>query len=46
MLCKELYENKTSMKELGMSEAKIFKTYEEIGNVFKELDVVKKALLN
>lgn len=44
LLCKELYDNKKSMKELGMSEVKIFKAYSEIGSIFDELDSVKKAL--
>ena len=44
LLCKDLYDNKTSMKELGMSEAKIFKAYAEISSIFNELDGVKAAL--
>ncbi len=44
LLCKELYDSKKSMKELGMSEAKIFKTYSEIGTIFGELDGVEVAL--
>ena len=44
MLCRELYNNKKSMKELGMSESKIFKTYSEISTIFGELDGVKAAL--
>ncbi len=34
ILCKELYESKGIMKELGMSESKIFKVYSEISMVF------------
>jgi hypothetical protein len=44
MLCKDLYEKKNDMKQLGMSEAKIFKTYSEMGTIFDELDGVKKAV--
>lgn len=44
MLCKDLYENKKSMKELGMSEVKIFKAFSEIGTIFEELDGVKATL--
>ena len=44
ILCKDLYENKKAMKELGMNEAKIFKAYSEIGSIFEELDRVKEAL--
>jgi len=44
MLCKNLFEDKKSMKELGMTEAKIFKAYAEIETIFNELDGVKAAL--
>lgn len=37
ILCKELYENKEAMKELGMSESKIFKVYSEISSVFGQV---------
>ena len=43
ILCRDLYNNKKAMKELGMNEAKIFKTYSEIGSIFEELDKVKEA---
>lgn len=43
ILCKELYENKKTMKELGMTEAKIFKAYSEIGLIFEELDRVNEV---
>ena len=41
ILCKSLYDNKKAMKELGMSDAKIFKAYSEISSIFDELDRVK-----
>ena len=44
MLCKDLYNNKKAMQELGMTETKIFKAYDEIGTIFEELDGVKVAL--
>jgi len=44
ILCSDLYNNKKAMKELGMSEAKIFKAYSEMGAVFEELDRAKEAL--
>ena len=44
ILAKDLYENKKAMQELGMTEAKIFKAYSEIGGIFEELDRAKEAL--
>ena len=44
MLCKDLYERKDDMKQLGISPAKIFKAYSEIGTIFEELEGVKRAV--
>ena len=41
MLCRDLYNNKRAMKELRMSEAKIYKAFEEISSLFSELDKTK-----